>query len=68
MRSAQVCRHLARKVSDGSWPGVTWGIAGRSRTKLEDKVQQYYGRKGRPPTPVAKAAVRSGMILFRTIL
>eukprot|EP00903_Cladosiphon_okamuranus_P015104 g13971.t1 len=35
---AQVCRHLARKVSDGSWAGVTWGIAGRSRTKLEDKV------------------------------
>eukprot|EP00752_Nemacystus_decipiens_P018474 g16564.t1 len=35
---AYVCKDLARKISDGSWAGVTWGIAGRSRTKLEDKV------------------------------
>lgn len=35
---AQVCRHLARSIANSSWTGVTWGIAGRSRTKLEDKV------------------------------
>ncbi|CAM9875916.1 unnamed protein product [Ectocarpus sp. 6 AP-2014] len=35
---AHVCKRLARSVADGSWAGVSWGIAGRSRTKLEDKV------------------------------
>lgn len=37
-RRAQICRQLSRRIADGSWSGVTWGIAGRSRTKLEDKV------------------------------
>lgn len=36
---AQVCRHLAQVIADGSWTGVTWGIAGRSKAKLEEKVQ-----------------------------
>eukprot|EP00904_Undaria_pinnatifida_P000379 jgi/Undpi1/10341/HiC_scaffold_29.g12791.m1 len=35
---AQVCKRLAESVGNGSWPGVSWGVAGRSRTKIDDKV------------------------------
>lgn len=38
MSSSQVCKCLARMIGAGSWPEITWGIAGRSKAKLEEKV------------------------------
>lgn len=35
---AEICKHLARNIANGSWSEASWGIAGRSRTKLEEKV------------------------------
>lgn len=43
-RRAKVCQHLARLIAGGTWPGVTWGIAGRSSTKLQEKVNATAGR------------------------
>ncbi|CAN0052590.1 unnamed protein product, partial [Sphacelaria rigidula] len=48
---AQVCRHLAQVIADGSWTGVTWGIAGRSRAKLEEKVLAPLRAEGLTPPP-----------------
>ena len=63
-RSAYVCKHLARKISDGSWTGVNWGIAGRSRTKLEDKVVIYAVQPFRTSAPGSRQRCTGHMVLL----
>lgn len=38
---AHVARTLQRLTSDGTWPGVRWAIAGRSRARLDALVDDF---------------------------
>ena len=46
-----VARSLQKMSCDGTWPGVRWAIAGRSRSKLETLVD----KNGLTPTGIVIA-------------
>ncbi|CAM9531596.1 unnamed protein product [Choristocarpus tenellus] len=45
---SEVCLHLARSIHHGQWNGISWGIAGRSQERMEEKVLSRLRNEGLP--------------------